>query len=336
MTRWLRSACLCRSVASLGIYFAVLAGSAYPTFRYFDMNGARKPGDSVDYVAIYKGHVVGNNHHRYRVLVPYLARVVPVRAMVWLVRAAADRPVELAFFLVNFTMILASAGFMHAAMGRLGFSWKERLLGGALFLTSIPAVQAAATPLVDAGTYLASSLMLWAVVISSPALVVCALVFGIFAREASVSLVLFALLSGRFRVRVPLGGFFVVIAMWLGFVVAFDAMDGSQVKWDMLIGVGQGMVVHSKDPAYMFSRSYIGEFVEAYVVTLPFALVGWRFRHRLPAYVVQAAPWLLFCLALGFIVGEPGRTSFMGFPMLLPFVLLGIRRISELRQADEL
>lgn len=312
------------------VYVGALCGGAYLGFEHFRLSDPRGASDAVDYVGMYDGHV-SQSVRRYRILVPLLARAVPVKLASHLGSDLERRPAQFAFLVVNSIQMLGAVAFLHAALRRLGFAWSEVVLGGVLFLTTPPAVAAAAVPMVDASTYLASAAVFWAIVVRSSAVLVAALVFGVFAREPAVLIALSAWVSRRFRWYVPLGSAAFALGLWLVFKVAYDraypyAFAARTLPTQHLGHVAAVLGQLAQSPlkhAVLLLRSAL----MSYLGVGALALFGLPLRGQLPAHIRALGPWI----ALSGLVGVGGnfdRLSYMGFPALLPFALLGVRRIA--------
>jgi hypothetical protein len=124
---------------------------------YFDTALGGPKGDAVQYVRIYQGVSLHDvpRPFRYRILTPYLARLVPVLPT-WITRGyevSPDKIIKFKFAVVNM-LGLAGAGLCTLMICEvLGFSAAECLVGSLLFMTGFAVGNTAVAPMTDALGY---------------------------------------------------------------------------------------------------------------------------------------------------------------------------------------
>lgn len=113
--------------------------------------------DERAYLAIMQGGFVISSPFRYRVVVPWLARLVPQSLVAHLSSAgtaAADWSGAARFAVVNFILLTALGALFHRYLRRLGFAERHAIGGTLLLYVMRPVIQNGGLPSVDPGAWL--------------------------------------------------------------------------------------------------------------------------------------------------------------------------------------
>lgn len=318
------------------VFLWAAAGLVYPPITKYDLYdpglGGRE-GDVGQYVRIYQGAPLQEvaRPFRYRVLTPWLARLVPAvpHGLLRYFDVNEEKQVKYRFGIVNLVALAVSGLLMVMLCGSLGFSMREGLLAAFLYYTSFPVINSAGTPMVDAWAHAFLLLGLVAALRGSlPWLSVASLV-GMFAKETTLLLVPAVLVLDA-----PARSKLTRILVLLPGVLAYAVFRF------VLVPGGYGA---PGDPATAFSnlvwRMNHGPYLlwilfdggTAFGLLWPLAAYGaWSLRGTSRDPLLRLA-WLVpAVLLVPFLIGSNiGRIWFYAFPAVIPLAVAGIRRLLE-------
>ncbi|TMQ48777.1 MAG: glycosyltransferase family 39 protein [Candidatus Eisenbacteria bacterium] len=114
-------------------------------------------GDTGSYIHMYDGVPLDSipKPFRYRILAPYLARLVPPlpASIASLYQITPDKLIKFRFGAVDFLGLTGAAYFTFLLCETLGFAAAECMIASLLFMTGFPVVNFAGLPLTDAVSY---------------------------------------------------------------------------------------------------------------------------------------------------------------------------------------
>lgn len=176
-----------------------IAGTSFSAFRTVEPLPDPEPrNDQYAYLRLYFGEPV-EVHQRYRILVPYLARLVPLPDPKVFFRPG--RPVNrltiaaLKFGVVNLGFLTATAALVCYLAQGFGLSFEQGLLGSVLFLSSYFIVLTGGIPLTEPGYYFFLALGVLAIQRRSLWLLTLAITIGVWANEQVAWVLLFVFLA---------------------------------------------------------------------------------------------------------------------------------------------
>lgn len=176
-----------------------IAGTSFSAFRTTEpMPEPLVRNDQAAYLRLYFGEPV-DIHQRYRILVPYLARLVPLPDTKLFFRPG--RPVNevtiaaLKFGVVNLLFLTATAVLVCYLAQGFGLSFEQGLLGSVLFLSSYFILLTGGIPLTEPGYFFFLALGVLAIQRRSLWLLTLAVTIGVWANEQVGWLLLFVLFA---------------------------------------------------------------------------------------------------------------------------------------------
>jgi hypothetical protein len=204
-----------------------IAGASFSAFHTTEPMPDPPPhNDQAAYLRLYFGEPV-DIHQRYRLLVPYLARFVPLPDTTFFFRPG--RPVNavtiaaLKFGIVNLVFLTATAVLVCLLSQGFGLSFEQGLLGSILFLSSYFIVLAGGIPLTEPGYFFFLALGVHAIQRRSLWLLTSAATIGVWANEQVGWLLLFVVLapyawSERMKLAsgvLPVLIVYVIVRVWI-------------------------------------------------------------------------------------------------------------------------
>ena len=324
--RWLAIALVCLGASAAIVYPAVTK------YALLDPGLGGPGGDVGQYVRMYRGEPLANiaRPFRYRVFTPFAARVVPVppHALLRYFELDGDKLVALRFGLVNFAGLAVAGALLAAFCETLGFATAESLLAALLFYTAFPVVNYGGTAMVDAWGY--AFLMLGLVAIRRDALLPLAFagLAGMLAKETTVLLVPAALLLQGIRGRVIAR--LAALAPGLVLYAVFRRVlfpGGYGFPGDPRTSI-ENLVYRLAHGPYLAWIAWDGG--TAFLALWPLAIVGWLGARRAGAEPLARLAWLVPpLLVTPFLIGSNiGRIWFYAFPVVIPWAVLGLRRLA--------
>jgi hypothetical protein len=311
------------------------AALVYPPITKYDLAdpglGGRE-GDVGLYVRIYEGVPLTGiaRPWRYRVLTPYMARLVPdvPQTLARYFDLSAEKRVKFRFGMVNM-LGLACAGLLLIRWSELlGLASHEAMLAAFLFFTSFPVVNFGGTPMVDAWAYAFLLMGLIAALQGSVAGVLVATLVGLFAKETSLLLApAILLLAHPPRRKAAL-----LLAMLPG-VVAYSIFRwgffaGGYGQPDDPVSTLSALAGHFRSGPYLAWIAW--DAGTAFGLLWPLVFVGARRLRATPDAPLARLAWLVpLVLVVPFLIGSNiGRIWFYAFPAVIPLALVGLRRFT--------
>jgi hypothetical protein len=301
---------------------------------YSAFDPAKPPGrgfsksDSKFYLAMYFGEPV-DNHARYRVVVPYLARLVPdiPSSQFFNPNRSFDRVSlpSLKFAIVNLVFLIATCVVLYYLIQGFGLSPIQGLLSGLLFLSLLTLVMFGGTPMIEPAYFFFLALAVLAVQRQNVWLLAVATIIGVFTKEQVLLVVILIALSPlawqrRFRLLVgvlPAIVSYAAARLWLA-----PAANDLFLSGQFLGKVPRAVQVQ------LFSLYGMARFFLTFgLLWVPFiyALV----RCRVPT-VLKRWAWFIPILFIGMIALGGGiesgafRHMAAAFPIVIPLALIGL------------
>jgi hypothetical protein len=309
---------------------AMLYGSTYQQFRFFDLAAPGGAADAIHYVQISRGNVDFQEHLRYRWLTPTIARLV--RAALKDAVQDEELSVKLSFYLVNFAFSLGTCVALFALLQALGFSILLALLGVSAFTSSRITVLVTATPLVDAAylcaiatlLYLAVARKYWTLAVLMPVMVL--------SKETIFLFLLLPLLTDMRKFR-AYG--VALLASVLTFIISDRIARGFYPSnepnlWETAL---EHLAYVPDNFVELLTLRGIHDLQNGFSLFLLLAAVGaWlNAKHRyhvIPRLVLATIP-----IGLGYAVlsGNLGRMFFAAFPAVIAYALVSIEHVNRSR-----
>lgn len=295
-------------------------------FRYPDVGSQT---DVLRYAEIYSGEK-SFGHWQYRVLTPYLARIIPDPpesffnsqrevTFAWLLKVK--------FGIVNSVFLAATIALMFYYLQALRFSDLESMLGMLIFATARPVVQNSGIPMVEVSSYFFLLLSLYAIVKNQPLLLIVAFSLGVFAKETTFVVLPMAMIfywsRGLWRASLLVPG--VVAYFWFRFGLQPDPKES-------YFNLSDGWLSNLVEQLRFVTRlNGALEFGSSFNLVWLAAIYGF-FRSRMSKWFRMWALGLVACsILMAFVLVGPqypgGRAIFMAFPVVIPYSLLGVRRV---------
>lgn len=329
---------LVRITALALVCLTVSAALVYPPITKYELyeNGfGGRSGDTGQYILMSQGTPLEQivKPFRYRVLTPYLTRLVPLppAGLLRYFDLNPDRLIAYRFGMVNLLGLALCGLLLIQLCAAFSFEAPWGLLGALLFYTSFTVVNGAGAPMADAWAYAFIVLGLLAAVRGSLPWLFVACLVGMFAKETTLMLVpAVLLLADAPGVKLKkLAALVPGIALYLVFRHAVSA-GGYSFPSNPVTAFARLLERMSAGP-YLWWILFEG--ATAFGALVLFGVIGaWNLRHRshLPlarlAWLVPATLVLPFVNAVGIGSGI-GRLWFYSFPVMIPLILVGLRQV---------
>jgi len=308
---------------------AILYGSTYQQFRFFNLDHPGGATDAILYVALARGEQPTDPEVRhYRWVTPAAARLVePLAARLV---GHHELSIRLAFYLVNFSLSLLACVMLFRLLQALEFSLLLSLLGVSAFAASRITVLVTATPLVDAGYFCAIAVIACLTLERKALLLALLLPALILTKETIIPFLVLPLFTNLRKSP----------AVWVGLAAAAAAfVISGQVVGSFASGdraaYGATVLEHLGELGPTASRlltvSGVHDFQNGFSLLLPLGVAGaWlnaRYHyHAIPLFIVATAP-LAFGLAL--LSGNIGRMFFAAFPAVIAYALIAVEHVAR-------
>ena len=317
-----------RAVRLLTLCAVCLSASVSITFFGIAKYDLSDPAttDVHQYIAIYNGEDLGDiaKPFRYRFVVPEIARIVPSppSALAWDSAITGDQIVKFKFGIVNIIALIVAGSALFSLLRFFLFDEAASLVGVLLFYLSFWVVLYGGIPLVDAGAYGALALGCLAAARRWRITLAATLLIGMFVKETTILVPVFALLLPAPRI-VKLRQLALcapgVIAYVIVRLVALPTSAGKSYSVDRTV----------RAVPDLFEPRAIFELIVAFGPLWILAAVGWWQARRGQSTVPGSLIW--FVPAVGALTlanaTSFGRTSFLSFPVVIAYALVGLRRI---------
>lgn len=309
---------------------AILYGTTYQQFRFFELASPGGAADATYYVQMSRGEFEFEDHHRYRWLTPTIARIVRPA----LADALQDEELttRLSFYLVNFAFGLGTCVALFALLQAMGFSIPLCLLGVCAFAGSRVTVLVTATPLVDAAYFCAIATLLFLAIARKYWMLAALLPVMVLSKETFLPFLLLPLLT-QMRKFHAYG--VALLASALTFVVSRRVIDsfhpsiGSSL-WETTLEHLGGVSQHLSE---LLTLRGLYDLQSGFSFLLLLAAMGaWlNARHRyhdIPNIVLATVP-----IGLGYALlsGNLGRMFFAAFPCVIAYALVSIDHVARAR-----
>lgn len=311
------------------------AALVYPPITKYDLSdpglGGRE-GDVGLYVRMYQGvplHGIARPW-RYRILTPYMARLVPnlPGKLARYFDVDEDKRIKFRFGMVNMLGLACSGLLLIRWSERLGLAAHEAILAAFLFFTSFPVVNFGGTPMVDAWGYAFLLAGLIATLEGSIAGVLATTLIGLFAKETMVLLAPAILLLPH----PPKRRFALLLAMLPGLVAygvfRYGYFAGGYGQPDDPVSTFRSLAEHFRQGPYLAWIAW--DAGTAFGLLWPLVFVGIARLRATPAAPLARLAWMVpLVLVVPFLIGSNiGRIWFYAFPAVIPLALVGLRRFT--------
>ncbi len=314
----------------LALSAAILYGTTYQQFRFFDLAAPGGAADATYYVRMSQGDFEIAEHHRYRWLTPTLARLI--RPALEETAPDAGLAVRLSFYIVNFAFSLGACVALFALLQFMGFSIPLSLLGVCAFAGSRITVLVTATPLVDAAYFCAVAILLHLAVARKYRTLAVLLPVLVLAKETLLPFLLLPLLtdmrkSPAYGVALP--------ASVLTFIASHRIVDSfhpvnEASLWQTALEHLEGVPQHLGE---LVTLRGMHDLQSGFSLLLLLAAIGaWlnaRHRYRVIPHVVLAT--VPIGLGYALLSGNFGRMFFAAFPCVIAYALVSIEHVSRAR-----
>jgi hypothetical protein len=318
---------LCLNAAIPSAYFSVTKEDIH------DVALGGPKGDAAQYVRMFQGASLDEipKPFRYRILTPYLARLVPFlpASLTRVYEVTPDKVIKFKFAVVNLLGLAGAALFTFLLCETLGFSSLESLAGGLLFITGFTVVNFGGAPMVDALSFFFLAAAIVCVLRDWNVGLLLSVLVGMFARE-STAYVLVPILALRGPASARVRKVLLCLPGFLAYLVFRLVLRPTKMGWnygvaDMLDNLRITLTSSARlgwiatDGGLAFGLLWI------------LALWGWwtLVRRREWGHPLFRLSFLIpFAMLIPNLVwANIGRLFYLAFPAVIPLALLPIRRI---------
>jgi len=307
------------AIALFGFAASVIGAVAVTLFPLADAT----VNDSLPYAAMTSGVPLQDvpKPFRYRVVVPFLAHLLP---------HADVQQIQLAWGMLDVVALTLAGWAVFLFLRRRGFATLPSLLGGSLFYVSWVVVRYSGSVLVDAASYAALAMAAYAAVSRRTALLVVSVTVGMAVRETTALVVVLILLLGGPRPVVvrQLAACLPGLAGYAALRLAMPTDLGYSYSLGRIVEAfgSLGTVPGLADAAVQFALTFGPLWV--------LAVIGWCAADPpLP----RRTAWLVpIVLVVPYVVGSNlDRVWFLSFPVVLAFAVTGIEEIGRWTASDD-
>lgn len=295
----------------------------YPAVSRYDINHRAVKEDVTNYIKIYKGEALSSipERHRYRVLTPHLARLVPFlpEFVARYYEIDSEKIIKFKFCVVNMFGLVAAGFLLFLFCQALRFSYMESILGIFLFYTSFVVINYGGIPMADSLAHFFLILGILSAFRNWNIMLLLSFGIGMFAKETCILILFFIIFmnhsfkSKLTKLALCLPG----IMAYLIFRSAFPSHFGV-IIFDFI------------STAKMFSKLWLYIIIDiglSFGVIWLLALKGFllvRKEKHIPLYRLS---FTMFPIGIvPFLSGTNfGRIWFLAFPVMIPLALMGIR-----------
>lgn len=323
-------AMLCLTASISVVYFPITK------FDIHDRATGGETGDVAQYIKMYQGVPLDDipKPYRYRVLTPYLARLVP-----WLPESVsqfyeidAEKIVKFKFGMINMLGLAATGFLLFLLCGSLHFSTAESLLACYMFFTSFFVVNYGGVPLVDALAYLFLVLGILSALRKWHSLLFISVGLGMFQKETCVLILISViLLSNPIRLKLKqiclcLPG---IIAYLTFRLIALPTTAGYQYSFSSAVnGILDAL---TPDKSWIYTAIDGGlSFGAMWLLALHgFFLI----KHEKDNPLVRLSILIPVVMIIPFLIGSNiGRIWFLAFPVVIPLSVVSLRYLLRFKQ----
>jgi len=284
--------------------------------------------DAVIYLSMYQGHSLKEipKPYRYRILVPYLARLIPTPPS-FLMKgfdSSPEKVIKLKFGILNAIALAFAAWILFFFCRRLDFNLQLSILGSLLFLCSFYIVNYSGLPLTDASAFLFLTGCLYAILANNNWLLGLFFTVGIFAKETIVLAFVYIFFQNK-KLSSKLQKFILCVPGLLSYLCLrffyLPTNNGYNYTIDRL-----GITIAS------YAHGFAPWFWAAFNFLLVFGIL-WFFAWRglkitlkeKDIKVLELLPILPVVIVVPFVIGSDlGRIWFLSYPVIIPMALKGI------------
>jgi hypothetical protein len=316
---------------------AALYGASYQQYRHFDYDDSRGLSDSHSYVAMAQGSWDVSPVRRFRFIIPVVAGFV-----CRLLNRCDVNGLILIFYIINFSVIVATAMLFYELLRLLGFKGLLPIVGVLLFTSSRITVISTAAPMVDSLYCLSVVVVSYLLLERRFRLLLALFPCLVLAKETVIPLLFLPLICREFRGRRVWGLWAISFAVSLvTFNVTRSVIGLSPVAGTVLTGSFDRVVAaHLRqllpNAARLLSPSGLHDFQNGFSLLLPMAAVGFYINNRHRAYEIPSFAFALLLLAFGFELLSGGRMFFCtAYVVIIPYALVLVAHIMQKQSRND-
>ena len=328
--RMLVVAMLCLTASISIVYFPITK------YDMYDPATGGTSGDVAQYVRMYQGVPLSEipKPYRYRVLTPYLARLVPElpHLVTQYFEIDSEKIIKFKFGIINMIGLAATGFLLFLLCSSLRFSDMESILASYLFFTSFFVVNYGGVPLVDAFAYFFLILGILAALKNWDLLLFLSVGLGMFEKETTV-LILIAVILMRDPLKSKLKKIFLCLPGILAYVVFRLIILPTDVGFNYsfssaLDGILNAMIPNKYwiyiaiDNGLSFGAIWILAFHGLFII---------RREKDNPLFRLSLLVPIVFIIP--FLIGSNyGRILFLAFPVIIPLSIVSLRYLFNLKR----
>jgi hypothetical protein len=301
-------------------FMSILYGITYQQYGFFNLNDPRGSQDAVSYIQMSHNNYDVSSVHRYRFVIPVLAKYVRTSLTHFI---NSDDQDVLSFYIVNYIFTLISSLIFLALLKSLGFDSWLSIAGVVIFMCSRITILTTGTPLIDSFFYMSVLLILFLTVTDRGTLLALSMPFLCLSKETILPFLFFPLLTHLRRSPGYLASLVVSIGV---FISSRYVIDGrfTHSNSSFLSVINEHIEACAHNAAELFSLKGMHDLQNGFSLFLVLGLLGFyiNYKHRLftiPVFFHLIVPMSLFFALLS---GNSGRMFFISFPVIIPYVLI--------------
>jgi len=305
----------------------VLYGTSFQQYRHFDIESPRGSTDARSYLRMSHGDFNVRAMHRYRFIIPVL--VSAIRPAVVLLVGNSSKIDFLAFYLVNFVLMSATAYVFFYLLRSFGFGDTLSYVGICIFLSSRITVQTTGTPLVDSLYYFAIAVVFLGVKNGKITQLILAYPLLILSKATIIPFLMLPLLTHwqhRWKIFVSLALSVTVVALARHYLFQLASPDDQRT---FVEAVSKPVTRFASNVARLFTPSGLHSLQCGYSFFLCFGVVGFVLNSRRRLHDIPNAFLLIVPLSLTFSLmsGNIGRMFFTSSFVVIPYALICIEHV---------
>lgn|GEM_PF-1459858 len=310
------------------LFFAISCNIIYTPVTKVDLNDDAI-GDTKIYIAMFEGQKLKEipKPFRYRILVPYLARLIPAppKFLVYGFQIDSNKMIKYKFGVVNAIGLAMAAWFLFLFCWRLRLGLHLSIIGSFLFLTSFYILNYAGLPYSDAFAYFFLISCLYAVLVNNNLMLFFLFSLGIFAKETIILVFIYIFYKEQTWLQRLWRGLFCIPGFLAYLVIRFAVLPTD---------MGYNYTFYRfLDTLKIYQLGYAPWIFAAVNVIFAFGFLwilsfrGFQIARRdKNRELLAILPILPVTLIIPFLIGaDLGRIWFLGFPAIIPLSLLGLQ-----------
>ena len=317
-----------QSIFTFLVFFFVIIGSAYTIYLHFDYLTVI---DLRSYIKMAQGDFDVNVTHRYRVIIPFLAKVVSlpiskIYTALWPHRAESLWPLRLGFLLVNSTLLSLTAYFILKTCLAYSASFLSSLLAVINLLVSRFAIYIAGLPRIDSLYLLIIALVFYGIKTKSYPVLILSILLGPLAKESFIFLIPIIFFYAPIPRKQQIALYLLSALPVLTVHYFIDTHLGLSEKQSI-----SNALAHFENIAYTFRKLAsvrgLGEIISVFGffnLVLIIGLTGGKEQIRRWSGKIDGPLrwWLLAVMVHIFLSGDAGRMAYLAAPTVAVMMAL--------------